>query len=383
LPKPAARRAVLVAALLAAAADAAAQSYPHLDWEAELDLRFRRVYRADDGVRVWNWFTESEASAALHMTPALALHGTIHAEPGSEEVTEDNLFENTAFFLEQLYLAWDGESAGLRAGKFNPRFGLAPRRTPGAFDKDFTEEYELEEAIGAGASLAHADARWGRHELSAALFFFDNTPASLTLGERRFETPEGVRKRRNRLEYGGLGNSRTPQSWTIALRGGEAAALPGLAYGLGYSRLAAGEGDAKAQHGYVAGVEYEIVLDTAISLVPFAEVAYFCHDGGRAEIDSRFLTLAASLQWRRWSISPVYVERRFSDGLFEEADDGAGGTLMERIDPRDRYLAVSVGYAFHARPELMLGWKDQREGGTDSQTVGLRLVYRLGEGDAH
>jgi len=374
----------LALALLAAGAGASAQeTYPHIDWGIDLDLRFRRIYRSEADGPAWNWFSESEASAALHLTPSLALRGTIHAEPGTEDLVKDNFFENTAIFLEQLYLEHDGGWYGVRGGKFNPRFGFAFLRTPGAFNKDFTEEYEIQEAVGVGGRLTYGSERWGSHELSAAGFFLDNSPLSMTVGQRRFENPEGQRKRRNRASYGGPGNTNTPRSYTVALSGSEAAALPGFSYTLGYSYLAAGEGTPKAQRGYVAGAEYEIVLETGVSLIPIAEYAWLQNDAGRPDIDSRYLTLGASLQWARWSLSPVYVQRHFTDRLFREVDDGEGGTTLLRIDPHDRYYAISIGYALDAGPELMLGWKNQRDAGADSQTVGLRLVYRIGEGHAH
>ena len=51
----------------------------HAPGMVDLDLRFRRIYTTEGGSPLWDFFSESSASAALLFAPGWSVRTTVHA----------------------------------------------------------------------------------------------------------------------------------------------------------------------------------------------------------------------------------------------------------------------------------------------------------------
>lgn len=110
---------------------------------------------------------------------------------------EDRAFGDMGAYLYGVYAEAGTEDAGVRVGKFDPRFGLATQVLDGIHATDLVGEYDLEErwAVQAAIDLGTDEAA---RRLTAGLFTTDRTVFSDSLFTRRGRTT---------LTDGGAGNT--------------------------------------------------------------------------------------------------------------------------------------------------------------------------------
>jgi hypothetical protein len=357
-------------ALAASSSAVLAQDYPVLKGEVELGVQFDHAFDADAGgqAHLSDLYADSGAALALEFSPALSIQSGLVLEP-VRSLTEDRYFDDQGLYVEELFLNYERDWLSVRGGKFNPNFGVAWDRTPGLYGTDFAEDYEITEQVGFGGALRLETAKFGKHELGAAVFFADTSFLSDSVFTRPSASdPDVDRPGRLRKRNGGPGNTESLESYAISLDGGEFPLVPELKYHLSHIRRAAGATERYDEKGYAAGVEFALDLGGEASLNPIVELAWFDHFGGQNQ-DALYLTWGAELALGQWSLAFSRTGRRL-----DEPDDGSGPLGG---NTHDRLIQLSVGYQFDNGLGLGAGVKNERVQGVDTNFVGLLVTYNF------
>lgn len=358
-----------MAAALSVPGVALAQDYPRLTVEAELALQSEKTVGSADAKKIHDTFAEVEAGIGLFFTEGLSLQSVLKLEP-VRSATESRAFEDEGAFVEELYLNFERDWLRLYGGKFNPAFGTAWDRLSDLFQKGFAEDYERTEALGAGAAATLETLSFGTHTLGAALFHADNSFLSNSAFARpRFGAADTDRVKRTRRSQGGPANTHDFSSYTVTLDGDQFPVLDGFSYHLGYSRLAKGVTEAKAENGYVGGVQWAFDLGNEMTLTPLVEAAHFRHFGGGTD-HATFLTTALQLDWSDWSFVAMRTGRH--------VDEPKGGSGAFGRDYTDSLYSLLFGYSFDFGVTAQIGWKREKvQGEPVIHALGARITYEL------
>lgn len=328
----------------------AEEVFPYVELELETTLGDDFTFRSDDpGAEINDLYPEAALSVKVGLTPVFSLNAGLTLEPVRDlEPFEDRVFGDIGLYVDTLNVQAEIGGFNLVAGKFAPGFGRAWDNTPGVYGTSFAEDYELSEQIGLGAAYAFSGAL-GTHTLGANVFFADTSVLS-----------DSIFTRRGRLSVsdGGAGNTGRLDNVSLTLDGGEFASLAGFSYHLGYRRLSPGDGDAAAEHGFVAGLAQETELSGGSTLDLNGEVAHFVNQGGGLD-DATYLTAGVSLAKGPWHGELAASLRRI-------AFDGGGGRS-------DVMAQVSGGYTFDNGIDASLGYAATRAEDVTSHTLGVRL----------
>lgn len=370
------RRVVAFGAVIAVATGAAAQhkhgagsskdTYPHIDAELEIKLQpdwnYRSTYRPNRKTEI---NSEVEALVGLHITKEFSLHGHGKFERVKNNDRDFSFLGGNGAFVEEFYAKYERERFGLQLGKQNlESFGRAWAEHPGIYHKEFAEAYKLSEAVGlSGFFRLIDDVDIGKHKITGAWFFLDNTSLTNSIFSRPvsggFLTE---RPRQTHYRDGGPGNTRWPASYLVTLDGGQPDLLPGLTYNLGYAFLKRGTGQVSGrstnEHRGVASLAYEFEIAKGVTFTPLAEwvrIKNADFDGTDPVTDAPifgrtdFYTLSGTLKWQGWSAM-------------------AGATLRNNKQPseagavtRDKLYFASLEYAFEFGLNIGVGWKQDRQ----------------------
>lgn len=361
--------AVALAGFGMAAGDGLAQEFPKLTVEAELSLQSEKTIGSRSAKQIHDTFAEVEAGIGLFLTEEFSLQSKLKLEP-VRSATESRAFQDEGAFVEELYLNFERDWLRLYGGKFNPPFGTAWDRLSELFQKSFAEDYERTEALGAGAAATLETLSFGSHTLGAALFHADNSFLSNSAFARpRFGVPDTDRAKRTHRSHGGPGNTHDFSSYTVTLDGDQFPMLEGLSYHLGYSRLARGVTEAKAENGYVGGLQWAFDLGHEMTLTPLVELAHFHNFGGGTD-NASYLTTALQFDWGDWSFVAMRTSRQV-----DEPNDGSGAFGR---DYTDSLYSLLVGYTFDFGVTAQLAWKREKaQGEPVIHALGARITYEL------
>ncbi|MGE0717076.1 MAG: hypothetical protein AB7P02_16660 [Alphaproteobacteria bacterium] len=350
--------AAALAAILAASAAAAQEpAYPRLTGLTYGRFQLESVYRSSNGRReVDQFLTRSTLLTALELDPRWAIRSSLKLEP-VERVARDRVFGGHGLWLEELYVDYEDDDVGLFAGKFNATFGFAFDHAPIMFGRRIVQEYETADRIGGGGKLKWHDAAGGRHALVASTFFLDSTVTSQSLFTRPdFGAPTTFRPGRVRPEDGGLSNTRSLESFTVAMTGQGVGGPLDLSYTVGWRHQRAGATEAHDEDGLAAGARWTWRLDEGTYLRPLVEYAHFRRfAGGDGEV--RFLTAAATLSHGGW-LATLTASGRVGEGR------------------TDHLLAATGGYAWPGGIAVEVGWKTERIRDIESQAAGMLVRWR-------
>lgn len=375
----------------------------HFDTDVTVKLGVDRAYGSTNGPsKLVDGYGEFEGVTKLFVTSNFNLQAKLHWER-VKAPTEGRLFGGHAAYLENLFANLELDIAKLYAGKFNPAFGMGwdDARLPGFYANEFAKDYQTKEAIGAGAGRDFDLGEFGTHKINAAAFFFDNTALSSSVlnrpGYGPGQGPLSTTQRlgRNRLEYGGPGNTNGPESFALGYELSDPKGLEGLTIGLGYRRLAAGTRQpatlqatsgavaSRASDGYVAGARYEIGLPAGFVFTPFVEWAKFTDVFNSDPIigvnqfkDRSYWTTAGILTWRDFTLIGSRMTRTF-------AKPDSAATSGDFFNQQDRQIAVNLLYKVMEDLTVGIGWKRTKAvpafGNVNAQattsTVGAQVVY--------
>ena len=349
--------AMLAVCLATLPVSAAEPSFPRIEGSIPIEIQNDWDYDSNDpGSERNNLFTKTEPAATIHLAPGLSLF--VHAV--LEQVTaanpgEDRVFENQGLFIEDLYLAYEGDWFALKGGKFTPNFGIAWDKAPGIYGTDFAEAgYEFAERIGIGASAKFKHQRFGAHRLSASTFFLDTSALAQTVLQGR-----GTKG----LADGGVSNTEDFSSFAIALDGEDIAALPGFGYHLAYIRQRQGRGNDADETGFAIAATHVLKFGDGFELTPLLEYVRLDDAEGTKDQDRDFLTVAGRVTWRGWNVAVSYTGRD---------TDSPIGTSVD-----DDNLQISAGHAFESGFTIDLGWRHVDESGVRTDGIGILLSYTI------
>jgi|GEM_PF-1413494 len=343
----------------------------HVSGTLEINVESDGVYRASPRAnRLNDLYMKSEANLGLHLRRDFSLQTTLKYEPIRSANQNSRMFEDQGVWIEQAYANWEPGNWSLYAGKFNPVFGIAFGKAPGFFGNDYAEDYEMKERLGFGFARRFEADEWGHHEFTASVFRADTTALSSTRIRRAaINDPNMTRPARLSEKDGGLSNDGGLDSYAMALSGDDFEPLPHLAYHLGFRRQGPGFGQTKAEHGYVAALQYGWEIGKDFWFKPMGEYVLLRNaiaplPQGGYERDITYLTGGYELAWQRWfwAVASTLRDNRPSN-------NNATGGATERL------MATSIGYRFAFGLTAEIGWKRDHVGGHDTDVVGTRLNY--------
>ena len=334
------------------------EDFPRISGELVVEIQNDRAYHAQDrDAELNDLFATIEPAIAVRFSEQLSLQSSLVFEPVEDpEPNESRELDRQGLFAEELYALWESGALAVRAGKFNPRFGVAWDLAPGLFGVDFAEDYEITERVGAGVSYDLGAADTGSHLLSLETFFADTSQLTRSLGRGRS---------RVRRSDGGPSNTGRLNSYSLTLEGGEVPAVPGLAYNLGFVYQAAGD-QGRPERDAVVGLTYDLAVASDLNVELLAEYARQDDADGEAGRRRSYLTASASTAIDDLVLAVSYTLR----------DE----RVRDDRDHNDFLAQASVGYFRELGPGeagFEVGYKLTREENRKISTVGLRASWVL------
>ena len=306
-----------------------------------------------------NLFLRSELAPRVTLNKHFSMSGVFVLEPVQAfDAGEDNAFEEQGVFVEEINLSYSQGPVTLKAGKFNPGFGIAWEPGRGIWGEDFAEDYEIAEKIGGAVSYELAQSVPGTHTLTASTFFSDTSFLSHSAPTGRGPVDE---------EDGGAANTQDFSSYVLGLQGQNTGGVEGLYYKLAYRDLARGDAAVQAggddEQGLIATLGHRIELAESghvDGLLEYTEIDNF--DAGPNDRDYLTASLDATIR-DHWLITASYTAR----------DTDVAGT-GERDD---HLLQLSGGYDFGNGLTLEVGWRNSETAGVDTDIIGGLARYNI------
>jgi hypothetical protein len=330
-------------------------SYPRVDAVIPFEIQNDYAYESDDPTaELNNTFAVIEPEVTVHFSDAISIVAGLVLENVNDPVG-DRFFEDQGLFIEQLFAQYSGDNFNVKAGKFNPTFGIAWDKAPGIYGVDFAEDYELTEKIGFGADVTFGDEASGEHTLSGSTFFADTSFLAQTFINSRGQP---------RIGDSGPSNTEDLSSFAVSLDSESVPALGGIGYTLGVSHQGKGRADTNDETSYAVGVFGSFELSEDLTLEPLIE--YVRRDNAGATIaDTDYLTLSSALLHGPWNLAASYTNRNM--------DPNTAGTP----DVEDHLYQVSGGYAFENGLTADLAYRFAEEANIDTHIIGLLFTYEL------
>jgi hypothetical protein len=390
--------ACLTEAALGSAALVAGEFQPTVTGVLHLDLQNDYTYRRRGGRTANDLRSDSEFELTVGLAPIFSVVALLHSEPMREPPDGDRFLTDNGVWMEELYGRFDWQRAGIRVGKFNPAFGKAwdEHIAPGIYGRTFAEDtYKLTEGMGFNPYVRLDGGAAGKVTANASVFKFDNTwLSSAAFVSPRFDERRAERVGRNRVRFGGPGNTAWPTSLAVTVEGENLLGVGGLNWNLGAQRLARGRafGDT-SQYGTVGGLAYEGPVAPLWDLKAVAEVAYLRRFEGERH-NNLVATVGVEASYdKTWRFFAHYAQaRRQSESIATnpvqiEDEDGNPTDGVEQFEVRDtaidRIYSAGVGYSFDFGLNLDVAWvrrTSDREAlvrETVRDGIGFRLHYAV------
>jgi hypothetical protein len=351
-------------------AGAAEPTGPYISGDIQFEVEDDWTFDSDDNDNELNdLYATIEPTLVMHFFKGMSLtaHGVFEPVRDPEPGT-DREFADEGFYIQDLFAQYETDRFSVLGGKFTPNFGRAWDIAPGIYGTDFAEDYELAERIGFGGSYTFGGNGMGTHRLSGSAFFLDTTPLSDSIITSRGRTYESD---------GGPSNTESPESFAIALDGGDLplvlfgdtqpgeSPVSGLTYQVAFVSQAAGEGSDTRETGVVASLADEFpVANKALQLQPIVEFAYFFDAEGVEDQDRYYITAGATAIWQeRWNVALSYTRR--------ETMPASGS------DVGDNLFQASAGYEFDFGLGANVGYRYSEADDIADHTLGMLLTYGL------
>lgn len=262
-----------------------------------------------------------------------------------------NNFNNTGLLVEELKINFENEDLRFYAGKFDPQFGTAHRKSKriGVFTSQFAEDYNLREKIGGGVVALLEGS-----QLRLDTFFNDVTDlSSSAINDRGRETQSN----------GIAGNTGTISSYSVSVEGERFFSVKNLFYNFGYRSLGVRGGNNTAREsGYVFGTEYLYKIRNETSIIPFIELVRLENYGGKRGRTGDYATAAIMLKYRNWVVSSSLLQRKTQNIITGQKNN-------------DRQLQLSAGYKFTDNLALDVTRAKVRESKSNAGVFGVNISY--------
>ncbi len=317
-----------------------------------------------------NGFVYIEPNFGLHFDENWAVKTQWRIQPNSVLTTRDKdnperyrtfLSDNRGFaisetglLIEELKLYYENEDLKFSAGKFDPSFGTAHRKSKriGVFASQFAEDYNLREKLGANVTALLEGS-----QISFSSFFSDSTDLSRSAIKDR-----GKENRNNGLSS----NTGSFSSYSVLMEGENFLTIDNWFYNVGYRSLGVDKEGRKRESGFVAGSEYLYKIGRETSLIPFVELVRIENLAGENGRVANFLTVAAIGKYAGWTASSSLMIRNIKRRNYTE-------NLPKRSI--DRQLQFSIGYKFTDNLTLDVSRAVIKENGYDAGIFGATLNY--------
>jgi hypothetical protein len=322
------------------------------------------------GSKSSNGFVYIEPNFGLHFDENWAVKTQWRIQPNSVLTTRDKdnperyrtfLSDNRGFaisetglLIEELKLYYENEDLKFSAGKFDPSFGTAHRKSKriGVFASQFAEDYNLREKLGANVTALLEGS-----QISFSSFFSDSTDLSRSAIKDR-----GRENKNNGLSS----NTGSFSSYSVLMEGENFLTVDNWFYNVGYRSLGVDKEGRKRESGFVAGSEYLYKIGRETSLIPFVELVRIENFSGENGRVANFLTVAAIGKYAGWTASSSLMIRNIKRRN-QVAD------LPKSFV--DRQLQFSIGYKFTDNLTLDVSRAVIRENGYNAGIFGATLNY--------
>ncbi len=260
--------------------------------------------------------------------------------------------DEMGLLVEELKIEYENEDLRAFAGKFDPTFGTAWRKTKriGVFTAQMAEDYNLREKLGVGVTALLENS-------NITLNSFVNDKTSLgrsVINDRgRADNSKSI-----------AGNSNAFSSYSVSMDGENFLTVDNLFYNLGYRSLGVDreDSDSKREQGYVFGLEYLYKVSRNTSIIPFAEFVKIKNFNGEKSRDATYSTLALIGKYSSWTGSVSYINRDIRAKL-------RGDKL------NDKLLQLTVGYKFTDNLTIDISRANVKEDGYKGSLLGANLMY--------
>jgi hypothetical protein len=347
----------------------AKEKFPKLEGKILYQTQFDRVLSTrKKGVSPNNAFIYIEPNFSLNINQNWAIKTQWRLQPNDVLTTRNQTnperyrtflssnrgvnFSEMGFLVEEIKMQFHNDDIKLFAGKFDPNFGTAHRKSKrmGVFTSQFAEDYNLREKIGVGATALLESS-----QITFNTFFNDNTDLSRSAINDRG---------RARRSDGLAGNTSTISSYSLSMEGEDLFGFKNLFYNLGYRSLGVDKSiNTSRETGYVVGAEYLHKISKETSLIPFAEYTALKNLSGIKGRDAQYSTIALIGNYRNW-ISSFALQMRNIDKNY----------LNDR-HIFDRQLQLSIGYKFTNNLTIDVSRAEIREDARRGSLLGINMSY--------
>jgi len=317
-----------------------------------------------------NGFAYIEPNFGLHFDENWAVKTQWRIQPNSVLTTRDKdnperyrtflsddrgfKLTETGLLIEELKIYYENEDMKFSAGKFDPSFGTAHRKSKriGVFASQFAEDYNLREKLGANVTALLEGS-----QISFSSFFSDSTDLS-----RSAINDRGKESRNNGLSS----NTGSFSSYSVLMEGEDFLTIDNLFYNFGFRSLGTDRDGRKRETGFVAGSEYLYKIGRETSLIPFLEIVRIQNFSGERGRVGNYLTIAAIGKYSSWTASTSLMLRSIKR-------PNAINNLPKSSD--DRQLQFSIGYKFTDDLTLDVSRAVIQENGFKAGIFGATLNY--------
>jgi hypothetical protein len=319
--------------------NASAKDKSKISGDIHYKLQFQQIKDYSDDLantdnndyEVGNHVVEAYPRLKIDYSDNISIHSAWHIlqlKTGNQK--DDRYFEDIGATLEELYLSSTNNVTDFFIGKFNPKFGKAwdwDMKT-GIWGSDIAELYKLTAKIGLGFNIKTNLEEYGKHKISFASFYNDNTDLNNSIISKRELYEDSVLGRAG--DTGGL------SSYTVNLYGEEIDKLPSLFYNASYRYVKQGGQvvGVGAEEGFSLAVGANYKIKDNFYIHPFAEYTKinnfnsfnnkFNKENGFSNFqiaDSEFTTYSIVFSYIDWSFNYNKIFRDFEYSAKESSYD--------------------------------------------------------------
>ncbi len=346
---------------------ASLKQYPYVSGDILVQIQADRVLSSEKkDLPADNGFVYVQQNMALNFSKNWSAKTQLRLQPNNVLTTRDQnnperyrtflsndrgfALDKTGVLLEELKLNYENDDVRVFAGKFDPTFGTAWRKTKriGVFASQLTEDYNLREKIGAGVTALLENS-----SITFNSFVNDKTGLSRSMINDRGPADK---------DAGIAGNSNL-SSYSFSMEGESFLSIKNLYYNFGYRSLGSSNAANRArEQGYVIGSEYLYKVGRNSSIIPFFEFVKINNFSGQRNRDAKYTTIALIGNYSSWTASASIINRNI-----KSAQDG------NKFDGRQ--MQFSIGYKITDNITVDVSRANVKENGYNGAMFGGNLTY--------
>ncbi len=342
--------------------------YPNVSGDVLVQTQFDRIISTTQkGVTANNGFFYVEPKISVNFDKNWSMRTEWRLQPNNVLTTRDRenperyrtfLATDRSFLnvreqgllIEELKVHYENDDMRFQAGKFDPTFGTAWRKSKriGVFAAQFNEDYNLREKLGASVSALLEGS-----QISFSSFMNDYTGLSNSMFNKRGDASSN----------GGIaGNGGFMSSYSLSMEGRNFVGIENWFYNFGYRNLSAeNRPDRFRETGFVLGSEYLYKLGKETSVIPLFEMVSISNFGGDDGRDAKYATLAVIGKYSGWTASASTVTRNINHRTKKASSD--------------RQIQFSIGYKFTDNLTLDISRANIKEDGKKGSLIGATMSY--------